>query len=313
MGAHICFDRHIHIANKTWSNGVLSHLGYEDIDEQTLNEIVSNKKLKWIQISGYLPNEAYRRIDRILSVRSDITFRLFHFLNNDEVDISFLLNMPHVKRLQIDSIDFRNNPKRINLSVLAELNLKSLRIECFDLRDYEFVQNLSDELEELSIMADTMGAGIKFDCTWILKYRNLQTLWLGKKVKKKIESISQLPKLKSLSLRGIKITDFSFLYQMNLEKLALLWNSNNNLHELAELKSLKEIELWRINKLSDISFIEELTNLEIIKLQDLKHINCLPDLSKHTNLQRVFLIDTGIDIKALPNYLQEKVSNWDDR
>lgn len=82
---------------------------------------------------------------------------------------------------------------------------------------------------------------------------------------------------------------------MNLEKLALLWNSNNNLHELADLKNLKEIELWRINKLSDISFIEELTNLEIIKLQDLKHVNCLPDLRKHANLQRLFIIDTGIN------------------
>ena len=313
MGTHVRFDRHIHIANKTWSNGVLSHLGYEDIDEQTLNEIVNNKKLKWIQISGYLPNEGYEKIDHILSLRPDITFRLFHFLDNDDVDISFLLNMPHVKRLQIDSIDCRNNPQRINLSVLAELRLVSLRIECFDLRDYEFVQYLSDELEELSIMADTMSAGINFECSWLLKYRNLQTLWLGKKAKKKIETISQLPKLKSLSLRGIKITDFSFLCQMNLEKLALLWNSNNNLHELAELKSLKEIELWRINKLSDISFIKELTNLEVIKLQDLKHVNNLPDLSKHTNLQSIFLIDTGIDVNVLPDYLQEKISNWDDR
>ena len=60
--------------------------------------------------------------------------------------------MPHVKKVQIDCIEFKNNPKRINLSVLAELNLKSLHIECFDLRDYEFIQNLSDELEELSIM-----------------------------------------------------------------------------------------------------------------------------------------------------------------
>ena len=100
---------------------------------------------------------------------------------------------------------------------------------------------------------------------------------------------------------------------MNLEKLTLLWNSNNDLHELAELKNLKEIELWRINKLSDISFIEELTNLEIIKFQDLKHITCLPNLSKHANLQKIFLIDTGIDIKEIPNYLQEKVSSWDDR
>lgn len=313
MGAYICFERHIHIANETCSNGILNQLGYADINEQTLNEIVNNKKLKWIQISDYLPDEAYRKIDQILSARPDITFRLFHYINNNEIDISFLMDMPHLKKLQIDRIDFKSNPNRINLFVLTELNLKSLRIECFDLRDYEFIQNISEELEELSIMADTMGPGIRFDCTWLLKYKNLQTLWLGKKAKKNLESICRLSKLKSLSLRGIKLTDFSFLWQMNLEKLALLWNANDNLHELAKLKNLKEIELWRINNLSDISFIEELTNLEIIKLQDLKHVTCLPDLSRHTNLQRVFLINTGINVKELPDYLQEKVNNWDDR
>ena len=141
----------------------------------------------------------------------------------------------------------------------------------------------------------------------------MNSLWLGKKAKKNLESISELPNIKSLSLRGIKISDFSFLFQMNLDKLALLWNSNVDLRELSKLVHLKEIELWRINKLSDISFIKNLTELEVIKLQDLKHVNCLPDLSKHKNLQRVFLIDTGIDIKTLPEYLQDKLSNWDDR
>lgn len=62
MGAHICFDRHIHIANKTWSKGVLRHLGYEDIDEQTLNEIVNNKKLKWIP--NYLQEKVSNWDDR---------------------------------------------------------------------------------------------------------------------------------------------------------------------------------------------------------------------------------------------------------
>lgn len=161
--------------------------------------------------------------------------------------------------------------------LFAGIMLLKTCIRKWQQKSYEFIQNLSDELEVLIIMADTMGPGIKFDCTWLLKYQNLQTLWLGKKAKKNIESISRLSKLKSLCLRGIKLTDLSFLYKLNLEKLALLWNSNNNLHELANLKNLKELELWRINKLSDISFIEELTNLEILKLQDLKHINCLPD------------------------------------
>ena len=116
------------------------------------------------------------------------------------------------------------------------------------MRDYEFIQYLSLNLEDLLIMADTMGPGIKFVCSWLLKYRHLNSLWLGKKAKKNLEVISQLPELKSLALSGIKVNDFSFLYQMDLERFALLWNSNND-------------------------------------LQDLKHITVPPDLSMHMNLQ----------------------------
>lgn len=313
MGAYVCFDRHIHIANKTISNGALKQVGYMDIDNNMINEIASNPKLKWIQISDYLTDEAYKKIDCILSLRPDMSFRIFHFLDYNEVDISFLLKMPHLSRLQIDCINFRNNPEKIDFSELNKLNLKSLCISCFDLQDYEFIQNLSENLENLSIMADTMGSCVKFDCKWLLKYKKLNSLWLGKKAKKNLEGIAQLNELKSLSLRGIKITDFSFLKQMHLEKLAFLWNANSDLHELADLKGLKEIELWRINKLEDISFIENLTNLEIIKLQDLKHVKYLPDLSNHTNLQKVFLINTGINMELLPACIKDKIRNWDDR
>lgn len=312
MGAYIDFANHITIANKS-SNGFISQIGYKDINDKVINEILNNKRIKWIQISNYLPDEAYQVIDNVLSVRKDLTFRLFHFMDNDTVDISFLLEMPHLERLQIDCIDFKSNPERIDFDVLTKLNLKSLHLECFDLKNYEFIKNLSDELEEISIMADTMGSGVKFDCSWLLKYKYLNSLWLGKKAKKNLESISELPNIKSLSLRGIKISDFSFLLQMNLDKLALLWNSNADLHELSKMKSLKEIELWRINKLSDISFIKDLINLEVIKLMDLNHVTSIPDLREHKNLQRIFLINTGIDIKSLPKYLQKKVSNWDDR
>ena len=64
----------------------------------------------------------------------------------------------------------------------------------------------------------------------------------------------------------------------------------------------------RINKLDDISFIEKLTNLEVIKLQDLKHISSLPDLSRHKELKLLFLIDTGIQIDDLPDDIQAMVS-----
>lgn len=60
MGTYVCFDRHIHIGYETRTNGILSQLGYVDINEQMLNEIVNNKRLKCIQISECLPDEAYR-------------------------------------------------------------------------------------------------------------------------------------------------------------------------------------------------------------------------------------------------------------
>ena len=312
MGAYINHTDRVHITNETRTNGCFELLGYKDIDDQIIQAIADNGKIKCIQISNPLPDQAYQIIDEILSLRPDIAFRLFDFDDEDKVDISFLLKMPHLKNLWID-LDFRNDQQKINFDVLARLRLKQFYIECFDLRNYEFIKYLSDDLEELIIIADTMGPGVVFDCAWLLKYVNLKSLWLGKKAKKNIELLSQHPKLKELSLRGIKITDFSFLQKMNLEKLALLWNSNNDLHELAKLKNLREIELWRINKLDDISFIKDMTSLEIIRLQNLKHITSLPDLSKLTKLKKIIFIDTGIDLESLPDSIKPYCStSWVD-
>lgn len=68
MGTYVCFDRHIHIGYETRTNGILSQLGYVDINEQMLNEIVSNKRLKWIQISECLPDEAYMQLKKSIAV-----------------------------------------------------------------------------------------------------------------------------------------------------------------------------------------------------------------------------------------------------
>jgi Leucine-rich repeat (LRR) protein len=310
MGAYINHTNLVHVTNKTRTDGCFEFLGYKDIDDQVIRAIVDNKKIKRIQISYLLPDKAYQIIDEILSLRPDISFRLFDFDDEDKVDISFLLKMPHLKNLWFNCIDFKKNQQKINFDVLARLRLKQFYIECFDLRNYEFIKYLSDDLEELIIIADTMGPGVVFDCAWLLKYVNLKSLWLGKKAKKNIELLSQLPKLKDLTLRGIKIADFSFLHKMNLEKLALFWNSNNDLHELGKLKNLREIELWRINKLDDISFIEDMTNLEIIRLEDLKHVTSLPDLSKLTKLKKIVLNGTGIDMKSLPDNIKPYCASY---
>ena len=197
MGAYINLTNNINIAKESRTNGCIKTLGYKDIDDRMIKEIVNDRKIKWIQLSEFLTDEAYQIIDKILSLRPDIVLRLFNFLYDDKIDISFLLTMPHFTRLRFDCIDFKDNQQRINFDVLTKLRLKSFHIECFDLRDYEFIKYLSPDLEELVIMADTMGAGIKFDCSWLLRYRKLKSLWLGKKAKKNLEAkIENLNKIK---------------------------------------------------------------------------------------------------------------------
>lgn len=297
MGAWIT-NNHIEIANKTIKKGILEYYSHKDIDEEFISKLVSSDKIKTIQISEQLQEEGYQIIDKILERKPDLVFRIYSLYDKNKFDISFLERMSHLKNLRIDC-HLVENSNKIDFDVITRLNLNSLYLSAFDLKDYSFVQHLSQEIEILSIHADTMGKAINFDCRWLLQYKNLHTLWLGKKAKKNMECLVQMASLKSFYIRGIKLKSFDFLKEMKLERLHLLWNSNNELSELKELKTLKEIGLWRINKLNNIDFISNLENLEIIKLQDLRHITKLPDMSRLHNLKRIVLDNTGIQIEEL--------------
>lgn len=297
----------IEISQTTSKPGtILERYSYKDIDEEFIAAIVNDEKIKCVQIADALPDEAYTVIDSILARKPELYFRIYGLYDYSKFDISFLKSMSHLSKLRIDC-HLRAYPDMIDFNILTKLNLKALHLDAFDLRDYSFLQSLSDGLEELLLNADTMGGAIKFDCEWLLRYKDLRSLWLGKKAKKNIECIAGLPVLESLALRGIKLTDFEFLKQMNLQKLRLLWNSNNDLEELQYLTTLKEIELWRINKLDNIDFISKLTNLEVIRLQDLKHVTKLPDLSELHNLSKLVLDNTGIEIETVKSDLRDKI------
>lgn len=308
MGAWIR-NNFINISDETRKGVLVGGFSYKDIDDKFISEICSNDKIQVIQISKALPKEAFIKIDSILEKKPELDFRIFSITSLNRCDISFLENMPHLRRLRIDC-HLRDWENGLDFNVLTKLNLKSLYLNAFDLRDYSFINHLSKDIEELLIMADTMGSSIKFDCKWLLQYDKLNTLWLGKKAKKNIECLSEMKSLKSLSLRGIKLKSFDFMKCLELEKLELLWNSNNDLDDLKDLKSLKEIGLWRISKLDNIDFISELINLEIIKLQDLKYITELPELSGLTKLKKIVLDGTSIKIDAIDEPYKSMVERY---
>ena len=299
----------LEISDKSSDNSVMKQIGYQEINEEFIDIIVNHSNIKVIQISKELPYEAYMKINSILEKRNNLIFRIYGLYGISHFDISFLKHMSYLYHLRIDC-DLTNRPNAINFNIIKELNVTSLFLDVFDLHDYSFIKELSNDIEHITINADTMGKAIKFDCKWLLQYEKLHTLWLGKKAKKNLECLSELSSLTSLSLRGIKLSSFEFLKQLKLETFELLWNSNRDLLELKELKTLKQIGLWRINKLESIDFISELVNLEIMKLKDLKHLKQLPDLRKLTHLKTMVLDNVSIDIEELSVQMQQKVEKY---
>lgn len=284
---------------------------YDDNTEFTpeyAQKVIANKNIDYVQISKNIPKEAFLQIDNILMQRPDITLRIFGLYDGNFFDLNILKEMPHLRRLQIDDIP---TAERINCDVLGELTeLRYLKLCVFDLKDYSFIKELPEDLEELHISADSMKGSVNFDCKWLLKFKKLHSLSLEKKAKKNISKIGKLKSLKTLSLRGIKLSDFNFLHDLELEEFFLLWCTINDLSSLAGLTTLKKLHLWRIAKLEDISFISSLSNLEKLQLSNLKLVKALPDLSGAENLEEIILENVPIDKDSIPMELQGVVKQY---
>ena len=97
----------------------------------------------------------------------------------------------------------------------------------------------------------------------------------------------------------------SFLKQMSIKDLSILWcdSSKIDLTVLNDFRSLRQLKLFRISKLDDISFVSTLIGLEKLELIWLSNITKLPDLSNLNKLSEVHIdtLNRLIDIMALIN------------
>lgn len=281
----------------------------EDVTEPIIQQIIEEKLIKGIQICDYIPNEILEKLNRIFISRPDISFRVyggadktFGYGNDfNGWNLDFLRHLPDVQNLVIDCFEYKNT----DLSILSSLsNIKSLKLEIYDLRDFTFVKTLPCLLEHLYINADLKSGKPVFDCQWLLHFKNLQSLFLGK-LDKNLEAIVGLSQLKKLELRAIKNKDLSFLKQMSIKDLSILWcdSSKIDLTVLNDFRSLRQLKLFRISKLDDISFVGTLIGLEKLELIWLSNITKLPDLSNLNKLSEVHIdtLNRLIDIMALIN------------
>ena len=295
-------NNHIDISDRTVEKGSFKSFDYKEVTDELIESITANEKIQYIQVSNELPGKAYQVIDKILERRPDMTFRIWGLYGLKHYDISYLHKMAHLRHLFI-SCHVSSSPDMIDFGLIKGLPLKSFCLDAYDLRDYSFIKDLPEDIERLEIMAEAKTKSVSFDCKWLLKYKNLKILFLGGKARKNITCLNEMNSLTSLSIRGITLDDFSFLKNIGLEELNLYWNNNDDLSSVGELTTLKEIYLWRINRLSNLDFLENLTSLEKIRLEHLCHVTNLPDLSRHNSLKEIVLDNTAIK----PEQIDERI------
>lgn len=297
MGAYINYANRVEFLSHKWNNQSLQYT-FTQLNQNICYQIINNPRIQYIQISEYIPDDRLEMINELFRQRPDFIFRIYGFHGNNSVcDLSFLNQLTAVKRL---SIDYIRNVKSIE--TLKIMSLEHLRLYVYDLKDYTILKDINRQLKYLSIYYQAKGKAC-FDGIWLLRFENLQELYLGR-ISKNIKCISELKELKKLTLRGIKLSDLSFLKYSNINDLSIHWCSMNDLHTLSDNQNLKSLELWRILKLEDLSFISTLPHLETLRLIDLRNVEILPDMM-HTQIKSLYLenLKNLIDISCL-NHLK---------
>jgi len=280
----------------------------EDVTESIIHQISEEKLIKRVQISDYIPNTVLEKLNRLFILRPDISFRVYggadkkfgYGDNFNGWNLDFLRFVPDVQNIVIGDFEYKNT----GLSISSLSNLKSLTLDIYDLRDFSFVNTLPSQLEHLHIDADLKSGKPVFDCQWLLRLKNLQSLFLGK-LDKNLEAIVGLSQLRKLELRAVKNKDLSFLKQMLIKDLSILWcdSSKIDLTVLSDFRTLRQLKLFRISKLDDISFVSTLTGLEKLELIWLANITKIPNLANLNNLAEVCIdtLNKLVDITSLVN------------
>lgn len=269
-----------------------------ELSEKRIAEIIKNKEIKTVQTSKYVSSDKLPLINKIFKERPDIDFRIYGFYEGGKsvCDISFLERLPAVRNLMIDSVFFIEN-----IDVLKSLRLKCLHLEVFELKDFSVLQYIDEGLESL-FLNNEKGGGAVFDCEWLLRFKSLRELYLGK-LKKNIELLAEIRSLNKLTLRGISLKSLDFLRKSNVSDLAVHWCAMNDLSSLAQNDNILRLELFRINKLEELSFIGTLKNLEEFRLIWLSHVFSFPDIGNNLHLKKIYIdtLKNLWDVSAIAN------------
>lgn len=259
------------------------------VSEKELRTIESDQKIKTVQFASPLNPIDIERLESIVFAnRPDINLRVYgHY--GATCDLSFLVKMPSVRRLNADSM-----LKAEGVASIARLPLlETLWLDIAGLESFEVLAELPATIVELGLGATFSK---KPSISSISRFKGLRALYLEGQ-QKGIDAIHSLSSLERIVLRSIATPDVSYL-----TALPKLWSVDvklggiKNFTALTTLK-LKYLELWLVRGLGDLSFISLIKSLQFLFLQSLKQVGALPWLKDLTQLRRIYLED----LKGLKN------------
>lgn len=152
-----------------------------------------------------------------------------------------------------------------------------------------------EDVNDLRVYADNKTANLDF----LADYPNVETLFINGNFAN-VDGISQLTKLKDLGIILDSSAELTNVHIAGLKSLTVYNRINEGFCNLLT-ESVECLELHEIRKLSDLSFLENVSGLKKLDLVSLPAVEALPDFGKLPNLYvlRIYELHKLNDIESL--------------
>ena len=184
--------------------------------------------------------------------------------------------------------------------------IKTLRLDLRDTINVSSITELADNLEYLHL-GEFSNKKISYD--FIGEMKELRFLSVVRQPNG-LESILKLKKLIDLNLTGYSVEKLNYLNDLKgIKRLYIGFGTSVSLDTIDRIKTIEELSILWVKKLSDIKAISKLENLVKLKIEDEKQIKGLPKLDKLKQLKNIRLMNlNGLeDITSLQTSSVEEV------
>lgn len=278
---------------KTYSDDCVE---FEDpVTRRDIKALLDARQIKYLQTDEPAREPTWRRLNNeLFSVRPEIQLRVFGFYGK-RCNLNFLTHMFNVIHFSVDCIHENVD----GIEHLVEMpNLKSLGLGVYGLESFDILHDVTDKLQSISLH---LTRSRKPNLAPLHRFKDLRELYLEGQ-QKHIEVIADLKKLEKVTLKSISTPGLEYLASLKkLWSLDVKLGGIRDFSAIANMKTIKYLELWLVRGLADLSFISTMTGLQYLFLQALRNVTRLPSLTRLRKLRRADLRDLkGLkDIRGL--------------